>query len=411
MDILFLTPQLPYPPYQGTTLRNFGLVRGAAQAGHAVTLLSFREANQPAPADTPLQNLCAELVTVPAPPPRPRATRALDLLVTGQPDMARRLRSATFDRALQDLLNRKRFDAIQIEGIEMARFRPSIKAVQPRAPLIYDAHNAEHELQRRACVVARSRLRTLHAALYSRVQWVRLLYYERDLCRAVRHVLAVSQADAEALRALAGVPVTVIPNGLDVDTYAQPPAETVDLGKAALVFTGKMDYRPNVDAVLWFADEALPRIRAEVPDARFIVVGQKPHPNLARLRDAPGVTLTGLVPAVEPYLHAAAVYVAPLRMGSGTRFKVLQAMAAGVPVVSTSTGAEGIGITPGHDVAIADTAEGFAGAVVNLLNNADRRAAMVKAARGLVTRRYDWSNILPPLMKLYSELEPSPDEN
>ncbi|MBN1284736.1 MAG: glycosyltransferase, partial [Anaerolineae bacterium] len=270
--ILFLTPQLPYPPHQGTALRNFGLIRGAAQAGHAVTLLSFWERGQPDPNQSPLARLCHEILTVPAPPPRRRIVRAIDLVFTGEADMARRLRATAFDIAIQRLFARKTFDAVQIEGIEMARYRPLIKTLQPNAGFIYDAHNAEFDLQRRVYEVARAEPKRWLGAAYSFVQWQRLMQFERETCRAVRYVLAVSQADAEALRALAGVPVTVIPNGIDVDAYVRSPAdpEAVDLGPAALVFTGKMDYRPNVDAALWFADEVFPLIRAAHPEARFV---------------------------------------------------------------------------------------------------------------------------------------------
>ncbi|MBN1287799.1 MAG: glycosyltransferase, partial [Anaerolineae bacterium] len=136
----------------------------------------------------------------------------------------------------------------------------------------------------------------------------------------------------------------------------------------------------------------------------FVIVGQKPHARLTRLYGAPGVTLTGWVPAVEPYLHAAAVYVTPLRMGSGTRFKVLQAMAAGAPVVSTSLGAEGITVTAGRDILLADTPADFAESVNGLLDHPARRAGLAEAARDLVRRRYDWSVILPPLLELYSAI-------
>src|SRR5690606_23656791 len=115
-----------------------------------------------------------------------------------------------------------------------------------------------------------------------------------------------------------------------------------DLGPCALIFTGKMDYRPNVDAMLWFASDILPQVRSIMPDVRLYVVGQKPHPRLEVLRDHDHIVLTGWVPEVTPYLHAAAVYIAPLRMGSGTRLKILEAMAAGCAIVATTLAAAGL---------------------------------------------------------------------
>jgi glycosyltransferase involved in cell wall biosynthesis len=408
MRILFLTPQLPYPLHQGTALRNFGLVRGVAQAGHEVWLLSFREPGQPELSETPLAGLCCEALTVPAPPPRSKTARLRDLLLSHETDMARRLRSEPFRRVLLDLLACQLFDVIHVEGIEMAAYLPLIRSTQPAAATLYDAHNAEHDLQRRVYQVDRAHPRRWPGALYSLVQWRRLRRFERAACRAASHVLAVSPADAGALRRLARVPVTVVPNGIDVAGYARPPTAPLNLGPAALLFTGKMDYRPNVDAALWFADRILPRVRRAVPEARFFVVGQKPHPRLDRLRGASGVELTGSVPAVEPYLHSAALYVAPLRMGSGTRFKVLQAMAAEVPVVSTTLGAEGIDATPGREITLADTAADFAQAVIALLGDAEQRRQLARAARALVESRYDWSVIIPRLLELYPTLRGAP---
>ncbi|MCZ7546294.1 MAG: glycosyltransferase [Anaerolineae bacterium] len=409
MRILFLTPQLPYPPHQGTALRNFGLVRGVAEAGHDVWLLAFQEPGQPDPADTPLADLCARVQTVPAPPPRGKRTRLCDLALSGAADMARRLDSAAFAGALAEVLSGAPFDVIHVEGIEMAAYMPALRQAQPKAAVIYDAHNAEHDLQRRVYQIDRADPKRWIGAAYSFVQWRRLQRFERAACRQATHVLAVSEADAAALRRLESTAaITVIPNGIDVAAYAQPPAHPVDLGPAALVFSGKMDYRPNVDAVLWFADRILPRVRAQVPEAQFVAVGQKPHPRLARLRGAPGVTLTGWVPQVEPYLHAAAVYVVPLRMGSGTRFKALQAMAAGCALVSTTLGAEGIDATPGRELLLADTADAFAEAVAGLLRRPDRRADLGRAAQALVRRAYDWRAILPRLLDLYPTLTDTP---
>ncbi len=408
MRILFLTPQLPYPLHQGTALRNFGLVRGVAQAGHEVWLLAFQETGQLGPAETPLSDLCSAALAVPSPPPRSKLARLRDLLLTGEADMARRLRSNFFSEALRALLSRQQFDVIHVEGIEMAAYLPVLKRLQPDAATIYDAHNAEYDLQRRVYQIDRSDPRRWAGAAYSFFQWRRLRRFERDLCRAAGQVLAVSEADADALRRLAGAPVTVVPNGIDAAHYAQPPAEPVDLGPGALVFSGKMDYRPNVDAALWFADAVLPRVREAAPEARFVVVGQKPHPRLERLRGRSGVELTGWVPAVEPYLHAATVYVTPLRMGSGTRFKVLQAMAAGCAVVSTPLGAEGIDATPGREIVLADTEADFAQAVIDLLRNPERRRDLGQAAQILVRKRYDWSVIVPRLLALYPVLAKAP---
>ena len=229
----------------------------------------------------------------------------------------------------------------------------------------------------------------------------RLARLESSVVGAVDHVLACSEEDAARLAVLGrATPLTVIPNAISVTHYdaAQPPA---GLPHPALVFTGKMDYRPNVDAVLWFAAEVLPRVREAAPGAHFAVVGQKPHPRLDALRGRPGVLITGQVPEIQPYLSAADVYVAPLRMGSGTRLKLLEAMAMGRAIVSTRLGAEGLGAEAGEHLLLADEPGEFAGAVLSLLGDEARRRRLGEAARQFVRERYDWGAIIPRLEAVY----------
>jgi sugar transferase (PEP-CTERM/EpsH1 system associated) len=397
--ILFLTPQLPYPPHQGTTLRTYGLIDGLAARGHRIALLAFREPGQPAPEDTPLANLCDPLLTIPA-PTRTRARRLVDLLA-GHADMGRRLWSPPYLAALRDLLAAERFDVIHFEAIEMTAYLHPIRDATGGAALIYDAHNAEHALQARAARQDARIPRRWPLAIYSAVQARRLRRFESAACRAVDRVIAVSEADAAKLRALGhATPIGVIPNAIRAADYAGGGA-AADVPHPALVFTGKMDFRPNVDAALWFADDILPRIRAERPAAHFVIAGQKPHARLDGLRGRPGVTLTGWVPDIQPYIEAADVYVAPLRMGSGTRLKILEAMAMGRAVVTTTVGAEGIAARDGEHLLLADSAEAFAEAVGALLADDARRAALGEAAAALVRAHYDWGAIIPRLEVMY----------
>jgi glycosyltransferase involved in cell wall biosynthesis len=301
---------------------------------------------------------------------------------------------------------------VQIEGIEMAPFGlwlrswPRFASLSPRPLLLFDDHNAEYLLQRRAFETDLKRPSRWPGALYSFIQWQKLRRYEMRVCRQADRVVAVSEADARALqRLLPRLVPTIVPNGVDLCFYDRSVA--ADLQKALplpgspLVFTGKMDYRPNVDAVLWFADQVLPRIRAARPDAHFLVVGQKPHPRLESLRRREGVTLTGWVEDVRPYFAGAAVYVAPLRMGGGTRLKLLEAMAMGKAIVSTSLGCEGFDVTAGQEMCVADTPHEFASTVLQLLSSPARRAALGRTARRFVEAHYAWESIVPRLEKLY----------
>ncbi len=369
------------------------------EAGHEVWLACLLEPGQPDPDDTPMSDICRQVITAPV-PTRSMGRRLRDLLLSGRADMASRLRSERFALALESLLAGQHFDLIHIVGLEMAVYLPQVAG---EAPVIYDSLNAEYVLQRRVFATDVRDPRRWIGALYSLIQWRRLVKFERGICLAADHVLAVSEADAGLLRRLVGgIRVTVVPNGIYVDSY-QISAESAGDGKT-LVFTGKMDYRPNVDAALWMAEAILPKIQASEPNVRLFIVGQRPHPRLDRLRGRGDVVITGWVEDIRPYLYRATVYVAPLRMGSGTRFKVLEAMAAGRAVVSTTLGAEGIGATDGHHLVIADAEGDFADAVVNLMRDPERRRQIGLSAREFVRQRYDWSAIVPGLLDVYRHL-------
>jgi len=392
-------------------MRNWGLISDLAER-HEVAVLSFSPPLQMGgdrggrESSDPLTTTCR--VEAIEPLVRSLRARMLDILATPKPDMALRLASDAYARRLADWLARETFDVVHIEGIEMAPYLDVIEAAQPRPLIVFDDHNCEYLLQKRAFLTdLRVPSRWLGAA-YSFVQWQRLLDYEAQACRRADRVLAVSEADEAALQELVpDVQVTVVPNGIDTRAY-QPQISNLQppIPKNTLVFTGTMDFRPNVDAVLWFAQEVLPRIRAQVKDVRFFVVGQRPHRRLEVLRDDPAVALTGFVEDTRPYIADAAVYVVPLRMGGGTRFKILEALAMGKPVVSTTLGAEGFPVTHGRELMLADEPEDFAQAVISLLNAPEKREPLGRAGRAFVEARYDWRVIVPLVEEAYESPNP-----
>ena len=401
MKILFLTPQLPYPPHQGTAIRNYNLIAHLS-SNYEVHLLSFVHSRDELERATPLRRRCRGIETALA-PRRSFFRRLLSLFLSPLPDMALRLPSAEFRAKLRALLERERFDVVQVEGIEMG---PYLEQVVGSGPLVvFDDHNAEYVLQKRAFETDIRDVRRWVGAFYSLIQWRKLSRYEAALCRLADRVVAVSEADAEALRALVpGLRVDIVPNGVDTEFYnVQIPMTKSQLaiGLWSLVFTGKMDFRPNVDAVIWFCEEVLPLVRREVPGVRFYIVGRSPHRRVLRLARDPAVTVTGYVDDVRPYIAAASVYVVPLRVGGGTRLKVLEALACGKAIVSTSLGCEGLGLTPGRELVVADTPQEFARQVVELLRNPERREELGQAARRFAEERYDWRLIVPKLERVY----------
>lgn len=404
MKVLLLTPQLPYPPHQGTSLRNFHIIRGLAQACE-VSLLSFLEPGQTAVPDqiTPLVKLCQTIETVPV-PLRTTSKRLQQLLATRRPDMAHRLFSQAFNVRLLHMLQADDFDIVQIEGIEMARYLPVIRHGSPRSKIVFDDHNAETELQRRNFLTDLRQPRRWVAAAYSAEQVRRLHKFERWVCQQADWVTAVSQPDKVHLEKLTQgqTAITVIPNSLDVQQFQLEEAEAIP---SDIVFSGKMDYRPNVDAVLWFVAEVWPQIRRERPSTTFTIVGQKPHARLERLRDEPGITLTGWVERVEPYLAGAKVFILPFRVGSGTRLKLIEAMAAGRALVSTAVGAEGFPVEHNRELLLEDDAVEMGTAVLHLLTHPEERQRLGRAAQQFA-QQYDWRVVVPQFLAIYQKLFP-----
>lgn len=398
MKILILTPQLPYPPIQGTSLRNFNIIRGLAQ-NHEITLLTFVESDdQPF---GPLIDLCEEIVTVPEPPGRTIGLRLWQMVSTRHPDMAHRLASFSFDVMLDDLLRENQFDIVQIEAIELAQSIQLIKEISPDSKIVFDNHNAESALQASALQTDMRNPKRWGAAAYSWVQVRRLRKFEAWACTQADWVTVVSSADKSSIKVLTHSDdrITSIPNTIDVGEHEQA-AEIIEFD---MVYMGKMDYRPNIDAVLWFADEMFPLIRQQHPNATFAIVGQKPHARLDRLREIPGITITGRVDEVAPYIHGAKVHVMPLRMGSGTRLKLIQTLAAGKPLVSTQVGYEGFPVEDGVHLVSADTAPDFAVAVSTLLSHPDQATAL-GANGNAFAQQYDWRVVVPKFEEIYLKI-------
>lgn len=409
MKLLFLTPQLPFPPQQGTTIRNFNIIKQLASR-HEIHLLSFGTSQELGA--SPLREYCSRIEIAP-PPVRTTLTRAYETLSSPLPDMARRLHSPFLAQKLAAMLRQEKYDVIQIEGIEMAEAwrletRGWNRAKSPVSSLrssisVFDDHNAEWVLQKTAYETDVKNPRRWHGAFYSWIQWHKLAQFERKVCLEANRVVAVSAEDAQAIGSLdPRVEPVVIPNGVDVDFYV--PSEEVcakPLADRSVVFTGKMDFRPNIDAAFWFANDILPALRNEIPLAHVLFVGQKPTPHVLALKSRAGVQVTGWVPDTRPFIADAAVYAVPLRMGGGTRLKVLEAMAMGKAIVSTTRGVEGIASVDGRDVVIADTARDFAHAIAVLMRDKPRARELGGNARRLAEESYDWKMLIPQFDALY----------
>ena len=402
MDLLLLTPQFPYPPHQGTSLRNYNLLKGLSER-HVVDLFSML-----APGDKPdrgpVRDLVRHLVTAPQ-PQRTTADRLRDTVINSHPDMALRLWDENAFAALHAHVLEHPPEIIQVEGIEMAPYLIALQdAGAPLPRVIYDAHNAEALLQRRAYQADLQRPSRWAGAAYSAVQTAKLNRYEQRLLSSEDGVATVSAADEKVLLELApGIRTEVVTNGVDLEAY-NPQGLYANLFQhmgTNLVFTGKMDFRPNIDGVLWFANQVLPQLRATNLDPHFWIVGRNPHKRLDVLQNRPDVTITGAVPDIQPYIAHSDLYVVPLLAGGGTRLKILEAMAMARPIISTRLGADGFPVHDGIELALADSPADFAIRCAALLGDPAEASEMGERGRAFVEANYSWESIVPRIERLY----------
>jgi glycosyltransferase involved in cell wall biosynthesis len=290
-----------------------------------------------------------------------------------------RYRSDGMRRQIEVLLRAEKFDSIVCDFLFPAPNMPDLGAA------VLFQHNVEALIWRRQMDNASGPARRV----YFRSQYNRMLRYEGQACRSAKSIIAVSAADAHAMRSLYGVSrVAAVPTGVDLD-YFTPPARPVPT--ADLVFAGSMDWMPNIDGIQWFVEEILPLIRRRRPECSLMIAGRSPAPDIQRLagKDA-HIRVTGTVTDIRPCLWESAVSIVPLRIGGGTRLKIYEAMAAKIPVVSTSIGAEGLDIRNGEDIHIADSPAEFAERCLALLDDPAARSRMADIAFSIVAARYSW---------------------
>jgi glycosyltransferase involved in cell wall biosynthesis len=397
---LLLTQVLPYPPDSGGKIKTLNLLKFLAQA-HQVSLVSFTR-----PDDDPrwldqLRPLCHEVHTIVL-----RRSKVRDLFFLLQswlrpmPFVIARDDSAAMRRLVLQLAQEQRFDLVHAVQLNMAPYALAVADV----PRVLDQENVVSLVVERLCRLQRPGPKKL--ALY--LEWRKLLRYEGEVCRRFNRVLAVSEADRLALQGIAGAecPVDVIPIGIDVEATPVIPRRP---DAAVIVTVGNMHWPPNAEGVLWFLEEVYPLIKQEILTVRLRVVGPRPPAELLRRgqKDA-SIEVTGYIEDLPPYLEDSAVMVVPLHAGGGMRVKILEGMAMGLPIVSTTIGCEGIAVVAGEHLLVADTPEGFAQATVSLMRDRARANELAHCGRCLVEERYDWRVAYRPLEHIYEALAGEP---
>jgi glycosyltransferase involved in cell wall biosynthesis len=287
-------------------------------------------------------------------------------------------------------------DAVHFEGVNMAAYIPFLRQVLPGRPITFNWHNIESEAMERYAASASS----LARRMYARVTAGRLAQAERFILQHAAGNFVCSERERRLLAASAPeATIAVSENG--VDTAAFTESTQSNRPRERILFVGLMAYHANADAAVWFVRNVWPELRQRMPGKVLTIVGAEPGPAVLALRSEPGVEVTGTVPDVRPYYEEAFTAVVPLRVGAGTRLKILESMAAGVPVISTAVGAEGLDVRPGENILLAETAEQWVLAIESLTNDALRKN-LTGAARVLVSSRYDWRIIRENFFKTYA---------
>jgi len=374
------------------------LAAGLAARDNEVTMIALDDGTTDAAAVTKMAETGVRLTLVPHAPSWPATvSRSLS---TGRSLYGTRFRSSAFAQALQTQLAGAWTDTVQCEYGYMSGYLRGLSAIEGPA-LILDEHNLEWELAGTGRA-AESRASLQYRAYASRERRLRLKEERAAAARADR-VLTVSRRDRDRLSLVApSAVINVIPNG--VDTVAFQPSDRPEYQRAdELIFVGKLDYGPNVDGLLWFVREVWPIVRLARPSAQLRVVGRDPNAAVLALDERAGIRVVGEVADTRPHLEAAAVAIVPLRRGGGTRLKILEALAAGRPVVSTTVGAEGLDL-PSDAISTTDGAEEFAREVLDLLSDPVRRAAMSRRGRTAVCDHFGWDSIVTRLEETHREL-------
>ena len=378
--------EFPLPVNNGHRMRLWSFLRAFANLGHELTILSLAEESDLHTDLSPMEGIANRIERVPHVLKRLAASGdyfgRLRSLFAPTPYGLQRFVCAEMRSRIEDCMNKRPPDIIVCDTVFSA-----VNLPETETPIVVNNPDVEFMILERFLKFQRN------AAIrwYVRQEANKVRRWETAICRRAQVCMVCSQHDKEILSVLAPqTHLALVPNIIDTEYYL-PRYENE---KDVLIFQGGMDWFPNRDAVEFFLEQIFPLLRHEIPDLEFIVAGRNPSPELlSRFGSIRGVYFTGTVPDMRPYLARAAVCVVPLRMGSGTRLKILEAAASGKAIVSTRLGAEGLDFLSGSEIMLADTPEEFAAAVKLLLIDPKRRISMAKAARQLVENRYSFANL------------------
>jgi glycosyltransferase involved in cell wall biosynthesis len=392
MRILVLSPFVPWPLYGGNLIRIFGILKELSCRGHEIFLLAGRKGPALSP-QNPVGALCREVEFYRPPEssqPSHPLMAGLRTLFSPFPYNTAKFGSAEIRRVIRAILDKNQFDLILANFAFLADSVP--RKLAKRTPVVLDEHESEGLLWRQYLRQGSMAMRG-----FALVNLAKLAWFQKRLASRIDAILCASDRETEFARSFIPeeVGLWTVPNGIDADSYSSLLTGNKD-SNAIILCAGLSVYR-NRQAALWFAQNVFPTVRKEIPNAEFWIVGSNPNREIRELEETPGVHVTGTVEDVRPYYRRAVVSVAPYRYGEGTKLKVLEAMASGVPVIGTTIGCQGIEVVDGEQVLIANSEKEFSDGVIDLLRDAKRRTQMAGAARRLIEQKYTWKKIVGDL--------------
>ena len=398
MRVLYFSPRICWPVISGAHLRDFYFARQLARNAQLTYIGLVNDDSGEAQAALLRQQLGndAQVHALRREAGYRKANIARGL-IGPTPLNVLNFTSARVLAEVDRLLREQSFDTIQIESMHLIAYARRARQIAPQARVILDWHNIESEILARYAENDSNPLRAWYAQRTSTLS----RQVEDELLRLCHAHTVCSERERDVLlRRVPGVRIEVVGNGVDCEFFAANSPS--DAARRDVLFMGRMDYHANIDAALYFVKHTWPLIHARRPELRLVIVGAQPAKPILALREQ-GITVTGTVDDVRPFYQSALTSVVPLRVGGGTRLKVLEAMAAGTPVISTTLGAEGLAVTPGEDILIADTPEAMADAVVGLQDDSRQGRQLAANARRLVQMKYDWSVVGEILWRLHTE--------
>ncbi len=431
LRVLHFVPKDCLPVNTGAKLRNYYFARELA-AKAKVTYLSFAESgngieNNSSRKDqtfSPLESFCEQVITLPQDNSY-TVSKIVRGLVGRYPLTILNYTTDAMAETLKRTLDENDFDIVHVENLLLAAYLPIIRAAKSRPLVVCDWHNIDSELMQRYSKHAPSMARKIYALLTAR----RLAKLEKQSLDMFDGHFVVSQRDRKKLQAISpNSHVFVADNGVDCTFYSDESIENAyalwlqqsrnsyesdtrngvvlntPIERNRILFVGSMDYHANSDAVEKFAKEVWPAIFERNPQIKFTIVGRNPSAEIRALANFPGIEITGTVDDVRPYYREAFAAVVPLRIGGGSRLKILESMAAGVPVISTRLGAEGLEVKDRQTILLAESNNDFRRAISDLIKNKSSRQNIVNSARSFVRERYDWSVIGKTLHNTYEFL-------